>query len=120
MVKLVAESMTKKMSFLIPDVLDDVTEEVLENKDNYLPLSFAYIGTKTGDLLQNLFEEGEITVVERNKVLEAAQGFYEDSLKYVLQKIKVAVGFWNNAIWIDFCNERKANWSTSSILMKKY
>ena len=120
MVKLVAESMTKKMSFLIPDVLDDVTEEVLEIKDNYLPLSFAYIGTKTGDLLQNLFEEGEITVVERNKVLEAAQGFYEDSLKYVLQKIQVAVGFWNNAIWIDFCNERKANWSTSSILMKKY
>ena len=69
MVKLVAESMTKKMSFLIPDVLDDVTEEVLENKDNYLPLSFAYIGTKTGDLLQNLFEKGEITVVERNKIL---------------------------------------------------
>ena len=43
MVKSVKYTLTRKigMRFLIPDVLDDVTEEVLENKDNYLPLSSA-------------------------------------------------------------------------------
>ena len=45
MVKPVTDSLTKKigMRFLIPDVLDGVTD-VSENKDIYLPLSSAYIG----------------------------------------------------------------------------
>ena len=48
MMKLVTDSLTSKigMRFLIPDVLDDVTEEVLKNKDNHLLLSPAYIGGK--------------------------------------------------------------------------
>ena len=77
--------------------------------DNYLTFSSAYIGRKTGALLQNLFEECDITVSERNNVLEAAQAFYRDSLKYVLQKMRVVEGFWKSAVWIDFCNWRKAN-----------
>ena len=104
MVKPVTDSLTRKigMRFLIPDVLHDVTEEVLENKDNYLPLFSAYIGGETGALLQNLFEEGDITVAERNKVLEAAEAFYRDSLKYVLQKMRVIEGFWKNAVGLIF------------------
>ena len=45
MMKLATDSLTSKigMRFLIPDVLDDVTEEVLKNKDNHLLLSSAYI-----------------------------------------------------------------------------
>ena len=44
-VKPVTDSLIRKigMRFLIPDVLDDVTEEDLENRDNYLPLFSAYI-----------------------------------------------------------------------------
>ena len=47
----VTDSLTRKIGirFLIPDLLNDVTEEdVSENKDNYLPLPSAYIGGKTG------------------------------------------------------------------------
>ena len=53
MVKSVKYTLTRKIGvrFLIPDVLDDVTEEVLENKDNYLLLSSAYIGGKTEALM---------------------------------------------------------------------
>ena len=46
-----------------------------------------------GVLLQNLFEEGDITVPERNEVLKAAQPFYRDSLIYVLHKMRVIKGF---------------------------
>ena len=46
MVKLVTDSLTRKigMRFVIPDVLDDVIEETLGNKDNHLLLSSAYLG----------------------------------------------------------------------------
>lgn len=70
----------------------------------------ACIRGKTGTLLLNLFE-GDVTLAKRNKVLEAAQAFYRDSLKYVLQKMLVVKGFSKNAVWIDFRNYRKANCS---------
>ena len=46
LVKPVTYNLTRKigMRFLISDVLDGVTEEVLKNKDNYLPWSSDYIG----------------------------------------------------------------------------
>ena len=49
MMKLVTDSLTSKigMRFLIPDVLDDVIEEVLKKKDNHLLLSSANIRGKT-------------------------------------------------------------------------
>ena len=95
------------MGLLIPDVLDDVTEKVLENKDNYLTFSSCYIGGRD----RSLTEEGDITAAERKKVFEAAQAFQQNSLKDVLRKMQFVEGFSKNAVWIDFCNRRRANQS---------
>ena len=100
------------MRLLVPDVLNDVTEKVVENKDNYLPLSSSYIVGRDRSLERSLVtEEGDIIVVERNKVSEAAQALYLNNLKDVLQKMQFVECFSKNTVWIDFCNRRRANWS---------
>ena len=72
-----------------------------------MPLSAAYIGGKTEALLQNLFEEGDITALVRKKVLEEVQAFYRDSLKCVLQNMRVVEGFWKMLFGLIFVTGEK-------------
>ena len=34
--------------------------------------------------------------------------------------MRVFEGFWKNAVWIDFCNRRKANWSNVMYFANQY
>ena len=34
--------------------------------------------------------------------------------------MRVLEGFWKNAVWIDFCNRRKANWSNVMYFANQY
>ena len=72
-----------------------------------MPLSAAYIGGKTEALFQNLFEEGDITALVRKKVLEEVQDFYRDSLKCVLQNMRVVEGFWKMLFGLIFVTGEK-------------
>ena len=106
--------------FLQPECLDNVSLEILENKDNFLPLTETHVGFSTMMTLRRLYEEGLISKHDKFKQLEAAQAFYQSSLEYVLKKMAFKDEFWIHAVWINFSNRKSAKWDSVNYFLTKY
>ena len=88
-----------------------VTIDILEHEDNYLPLNEIFVGFNTKQMLKKLFNDGSIDQNKYDKVLKAAVAFYKESLRFLLTKMDMSCSFWQHATWIDFFCRNKANWS---------
>ena len=110
----VTKSLVKKIGsrFLDPScfVEGTVTEEIIDDEENYLPLEEVFIGLLTRKKLKKLFFEGDINKTQYNLIPKAAIAFYRESLRYVLNKMDMKSSFWSHAVWIDFFNRSKAKW----------
>ena len=58
-------------------------------------------------LLQQKFNEGDITLTQRDKFITAVIAFYKESLTYVLTKMNVENTFCDMAKWIDSSKTKK-------------
>ena len=73
--------------FIKADFLrDQITADLLQNGDNYLPLSEVFIGLATKAKLNKLLN---ISQCQWKKCIEGCVGFYCESLKYVLKSMNL-------------------------------
>ena len=78
----VTNELTRKfaMRFMLPECYQgqrQVTIDMLEYEDNYLPLNEVFVGFNTKQMLKKLFNDGSIDQNEYDKVLKAAVAFYK-------------------------------------------
>ena len=62
---------------------------ILDNEDNYLHLNEIFVWVFAKSLLDVMINEGDISERDQNKYFRAAQGFYKESLIYVINKLPV-------------------------------
>lgn len=101
-------------------VKEPITNAVLEDDSNYLPLHDIHIGLMSKSLLDVMFDEGDISSQDRDKMLLAAQAFFKASLLYVMEKMHVDDRFWKAAVWIDYANRSSASWNDVAFFCTKY
>ena len=61
--------------------VNDITVDLLDDPENYLPLEEIFVGFTTKNLLKKLFNDGEIDKLQYDNVLEAARALYKESLR---------------------------------------
>ena len=71
------------MRFMIPDSFrgKDITVEIIDDSDNYLPLDEVFIGFTTKQMLKKLFNDGDIDKLQHDNVLRTSVAFYRESLR---------------------------------------
>ena len=86
--------------FMKPDEfqVNDVTVDLIDDPENYLPLEGIFVSFTTKNLLKKLFNDGEIYKLQYNNVFEAARTFYKESWKYVIKKMDMTDAFWNHPV----------------------
>ena len=68
------------MRFMLPECYQgqrQVTIDMLEYEDNYLPMNEVFVGFNTKQMLKKLFNDGSIDQNEYDNVLKAAVAFYK-------------------------------------------
>ena len=73
--------------------VNDITVDLLDDPENYLPLEEIFVGFTTKNLLKKLFNDGEIDKLQYDNVLEAARAFYKESLRCVIKKMDMTDAF---------------------------
>lgn len=97
-----------------------VSEETIDDANNYLPLDEVFIGFSTRQKIRKLFNEGDIDKNEYNVIPKAAIAFYRESLRYVITKMDMSHSFWQRAVWVDFFNRKNALWSDVEYFIDQY
>lgn len=87
--------------------MDKLREDTIDDNNNYLRYERIFLGFMAKRLLQQKFNEGDITLTQRDKFITAAIAFYKESLRYVLTKMNVENTFCDMAKWIDFSKTKK-------------
>ena len=107
--------------FMKPDAfqVNDVTVDLIDDLENYLPLEEIFVSFTTKNLLKKLFSDGEIYKLQYN-VLEAARTFYKESLKYVIKKMDMTDAFWNHPVWVDFFSRETAKWNDIKYFISRH
>ena len=110
------------MRFMIPDSFrgKDITVEIIDDSDNYLPLDEVFIGFTTKQMLKKLFNDGDIDKLQHDNVLRASVAFYRESLRYVLTKMDMNNTFWLHAVWVDFFRRDQAKWSDIEYFIERF
>ena len=106
--------------FLQSHLLDNITEEVIDDEINYLSPEDIYMGLITRNLLKKKVSDGYLSLAQKDKFIKATLAFYRESLRYVLRKMDVDSSFWEMAQWIDFQNRKQAKWSHVMYFVEKY
>ena len=73
--------------------VNDITVDLLDDPENYLPLEEIFVGFTTKNLLKKLFNDGEIDKLQYDNVLEAARALYKESLRCVIKKMDMTDAF---------------------------
>ena len=68
-------------------LLDNLTEDVIDDENNYLPSEDIFLGLVTRNLLRKKVEDGDLSVGQHDKFIKATIAFYRESLWYTLLKI---------------------------------
>lgn len=87
--------------------MDKLREDTTDDNNNCLRYERIFLGFMAKKLLQQKFNEGDITLTQRDKFITAAIAFYKESLRYVLTKMNVENTFCDMAKWIDFSKTKK-------------
>ena len=88
--------------FLQTRLLDNLTENVMDDENNYLLSEDIFLGLVTRNFLRKKVEDGDLSVGQHDKFIKATIAFYSESLRYTLLKLNVHFIFWESAQWIDF------------------
>ena len=94
-------------------MLDNLTEDVIDDENNYLPSEDIFLGLVTHKLLRKKVEQ-------HDKFIKAVIVFYRESLRYTLLKMNVDSSFWEMAQWIDFDSRQNAKWPHAEYFVEKY
>ena len=70
--------------FLQTCFLDNLTEDVIDGENNYLPSEDIFLGLVTSNLLRKKVEDGDLSVGRHDKFIKATIAFYRESLWYTL------------------------------------
>ena len=76
--------------FLQTRLLDNLTEDVIDDENNYLPPEDIFLCLVTRKLLRKKVEQ-------HDKFIKAAIVFYRENLRYTLLKMNVDSSFWEMA-----------------------
>ena len=100
--------------------VNDVTVDLIDDPENYLPLEGIFVSFTTKNLLKKLFNDGEIYKLQYNNVFEAARTFYKESWKYVIKKMDMTDAFWNHPVWVGFFSRETAKWSDIEYFISRH
>ena len=106
--------------FLQTRLLHNVTEDVIDDENNYLLSEDIFFGLVTHNLLRKKVEDGDLSVGQHDKFIKATIAFLRESLWYTLLKMNVDSSFWESAQWIDFDSCQNAKWSHIEYFLEKY
>ena len=106
--------------FLQTRLLDDLTEDVIDHENNYLPSEDIFLGLVTRNLLRKKVEDGDLSVGQHDKFNKATITFYRERLRHTLLKMNVDSSFWESAQWIDFESGQNVKWSHVEYFVEKY
>ena len=106
--------------FLQTRLLDNLTEDVIDDENNYLPSEDIFLGLVTRNLWRKKVEDGDLALGQHDKFIKAAIAFYRESLRYTLLKMNVDSSFWEMAQWIDFDSHQNAKWYHVEYFVEKY
>ena len=67
--------------FLKTHLLDNLTENVINDENNYLPSEDVFLGLVTRNLLRKKVEDGDLSVVQWDKFFEAVIAIYRESTR---------------------------------------
>ena len=70
--------------FLQTCLFDNLTEDVIDGKNNYLPSEDIFLGLVTSNLLRKKVEDGDLSGGRHDKFIKATIAFYRESLWYTL------------------------------------
>ena len=65
-------------------LFDNLTEDVIDGENNYLPSEDIFLGLVTSNLLRKKVEDGDLPVGRHDKFVKATIAFYRESLRYTL------------------------------------
>ena len=68
--------------FLQIRLLYNLTENVIDDENNYLPSEDIFLGLVTRNLLRKKVEDGDLAVGQHDKFIKAAIAFYRESLRH--------------------------------------
>ena len=77
-------------------LLDNLTEDIIDDENNYLPLEDIFLSLVTRNLLRKKVEDGDLSVGQHDKFIKATVAFYRGSLRYTLLKMNVDSSFWES------------------------
>ena len=83
--------------FLQTRLLDNLTEDVIDDENNCFPSEDIFLGLVTRNLLRKKVEDGDLSVGQHDKFVKATIAFYRESLWYTLLKMNVDSIFWESA-----------------------
>ena len=91
--------------FLQINLLDNLTEDVDDDENNYLPSEDIFLGLVTCNLLRKKAEDGDLSVGQHDKFIKATIAFYRESLWYTLLKIMLTPVSGTAMDWFQFLPE---------------
>ena len=106
--------------FLQTCLLDNLTEDVIDDESNYVLSEDIFLGLVTRNLLWKKVEDGDLSVGQHDNLIKATIAFYRQSLWYTLLKMNVDSSFWESAQWIDFDSRQNAKWSHIEYFLEKH
>ena len=75
--------------FLQTHLLDNLTEDVIDDENNYLPSEDIFLSLVARNLLGKKVEDGDMWVGQHDRFINPTIAFYRESLRYTLLKINV-------------------------------
>ena len=106
--------------FLQTCLLDNLTEDVIDDESNYVLSEDIFLGLVTRNLLWKKVEDGDLSVGQHDNLIKATIAFYRQSLWYTLLKMNVDSSFWESAQWIDFDSRQNTKWSLIEYFLEKH
>ena len=98
----------------------NLTADVINDENNYLPSEDIFLGLVTRNLLQKKVEDGDLSVGQQDKFIKSTKAFYRERLRHTLLKMNVDSSFWESAQWIDFESSQNVKWSHVEYFVEKY
>lgn len=107
---------------LKPEVVKEVkfTELDVDDPQNYIPVLSIHLGATTKFSLRKLLNEGDIVEADYNKVFAAAQKYFKEGLKYILQKFPINNEVFENAKCINIQRHSDTKWESIEFFIAKF
>ena len=106
-----------------PEVVKEIgsiSQLVIDNPHHFIPALSIHLGATTKFSLQKLLSEGDIVEAEYAKIFTAAQRYFKEGLKYILQKFPIGEEVFQNAKCFDVQRRSDAKWESIEFFVAKF